>query len=243
MKRTKGQPVLSLVAFNPAVPRRYAQSTSGQSDSTFSAALDSRSIPIASDSEHGLVPYATLRKWPTVVPQRAAKSSRLSTGSDFKKVFKSMTYYHHTVTNKATPIGVFTKRLSIGETGRMDVEQLKAIRRLNLARAIDIYLDGNRSEMARLYNPMEPKPQQISELITNPKRSFGEKVARKLEEAIGLQRGQLDIENSQLLLLPGRTHSSTTRFPEIMKNLSQEEQSMVIDFIAVLRNGKEKKTG
>jgi len=202
-----GQPVLrlvpncgSLVGTSAANPdcRMYAQSTSGHISSQGTTPLDSRSMQIASDSAQ-LFPYATLRRWPAVVPQRFAKASRSSEDIGLRKDFRSIPDYHHMVTEQSTPNGEFTKWCKSADNSGMENSDADT-RRANLRKLIDTWYRGNASAIARDYNPENPKPSYFSDLIRpGTTKSFAEKAARKIEDAVGLQRGQMDIPNSPLL--------------------------------------------
>lgn len=204
----KGQPTLRLVVSRDDFfdERRYAQSTSGRSDSQTTTPLDSRSMSTASDSPHGRSPYATLRKWPSVVRQRLAKDDCCSESSVFKKSRSSMTAdYHHVVTINATPIGAFTKRCNSGENmpmkGKEKTELLAKIRRENLRRFVNREYKGNISELARKYQAHmgkeESRPGFFNETLKGT-RGFGIALATDVEAAVDLQEGQLSIPDSPL---------------------------------------------
>lgn len=236
MKRN--HPTLRLV-FNRDDPRKYAQSTSGQRDSTATSRTDSRSMLIASDSEQGLQPYAMLERCPTVVSHRRAKVLRSSVGSASQKDLNVMTpRLHHQVIGRLSPYEEFTKWLPPPQTGCMNIEELKVIRRANLDRAIDLYLDGSQSELARRLNSQNPKPQYINDLLHNSKKSFGEKIARRIEEVIGLENGQLDIEDGPLVLQPNRRPKTQPR--DLMAELTTSEAWKVQEFIAGLKKKRRK---
>lgn len=181
-------------------PRMYSQSTpSGQSFSQRTLPFDSRSILIANDSEQDRSPYATLRKWPAVVPHRSANEARSSVESSLRKSIRSMPDYHHAVIGNATPSVEFTRRCIANDNEGMQADMAK-IRRQNLSRLIERDFRGNKSEIARAYDEADPKPQYFSDLLRDGSgKSFGEKAARKIEEKTGLKAGQLDIPDSQLL--------------------------------------------
>ena len=212
----------------------YAQSTSGRSSSQRTAPLDSRSIEIARDSAQ-LRPYATLRKWPAVVPHRTAKDSRSANDMGFRKNLSSMHAYHHMVTAEATPNGAFTEWCMPADNSGMENSDADT-RRANLNRLIESQYSGNRSAIARDYNPKEPKPQFFSDLLRkNSGKSFGEKVARKIEEAVGLLKGQLDIPNSPLLRDEARRSRLKDDLRIAIDALDREDQRKTLDFVRALQ--------
>jgi hypothetical protein len=205
------RPALFLVVTNDE-PRTCAQSTSGHSSSHVTSPLDSRSMLIAKDSLQGRKPYATFLRCPAVVPQRSAKSSRSIGDKGERNFLRSMPDYHHSVTEKATPIMEFTKWCQRTDNMDMDPET----RRQNLRRVIDERFGGNLSAFARAFDP--PKsPSYVSDLLRQGAgKSFGEKAARGAERAAGLIPGQLDIPNSPL------------RLDDTVRNRAEEELRMEI---------------
>lgn len=207
-KKNKGQALFRLVTVDgiPVEPRKKAQSTSGRITSHGTSPLDSRSINIASDSRHRRVPYATLRKWPSVVSHLSAKPSASESERVFKKESRSMTHYHQTVIGRQSPFGEFTKWCPSNDNKRMVSEEDLALRRLrikNLSRFLE--REGiSQSELARRYADYRSKsgekpikPSFFSDLLRE-KKSFGEKLATGLERTVGLKKGQLSEENSPL---------------------------------------------
>ncbi len=77
INKNKGQALFSLATLDgiPVEPRTYAQSTSGRTFPQGTAPPLSRSIEMASDSPMRCPFETALRKYPTEVPQRRAKSS------------------------------------------------------------------------------------------------------------------------------------------------------------------------
>jgi hypothetical protein len=135
-----------------------------------------------------------------------------------------MTHYHHTVLEKSTPPVEFTVWCSSADNKGME-SQIADIRRHNLTRLISRDFSGNRSEMARAYDSENPKPQYFSDLLrASSGKSFGEKVARKIEERVGLQNGQLDIPNSPLLFDDLRRQKAKTVLRAVIEELTQDEQ-------------------
>jgi hypothetical protein len=236
----ENQPALTLLVFDRDEPRMYAQSTFGQSSSTRAFRSDSRSMAMAKASEQGLQSYAILDRCPALVPHRSAKSSRSGPDRPSQKDLKDMTGFHHTVIPESTPFREFTKWCGVGQTVTMGIKEIKALRVENLRILLDRDFGGNQTALAKLYNPKNPKPAQINDLLNNVDRSFGEKLARKLEEVVGLVHGQLDIPNSPLLYQPGRAPPVLVRLPDLIKDLTVPEQSKVIDFIGELKRRRKK---
>src|SRR5687768_8540828 len=111
------------------LPRRYAQSTSGRSDSHVTAPWDSRSMLIASASPHLLCPPAMFNKCPSAAEQRRAKSDLDSAGRSSRYFLSSMPTSHQLVRQKSTPAGVLTTWCNSGMTTRQERSE---IRRENL---------------------------------------------------------------------------------------------------------------
>lgn len=222
-RREKNQPALRLVVDNEA-RRRYAQSTSGRSDSHFNFPTVSRSRATASGTEQERVPYATLPRCPADVSHLSARETRSRGDSDRQSSRSVMTHYHHTVLQKATPPVEFTGRCKSGHNEFMG-NPIAEVRRRNLIRLMDRDFRGNRSEIARVYDPDNPKPQYFSDLArSNSGKSFGEKVARKLEERVGLQIGQLDIPNSALVFDESRLKRATHELRSAIEDLDHDEE-------------------
>jgi hypothetical protein len=100
--------------------------------------------------------------------------------------------YHHTVIFDATPFGEFTKRCKSGQLSYMDIQ---AIRRRNLRAHLNGAYGGNMSRLAAAAD--QRSPSYFSDLLRGErsKKSFGEKIARKLEKQLGLATNSLDIPN------------------------------------------------
>lgn len=175
----------------------------------------------ASFSPHVFNPYATLRRWPQVVPHRAAKATRAEGVMGDKKLSSGfnagMPDYHHTVIDKSTPNVDFTNWCSPGQIEGMENEDAE-IRRENLRRLIERDFGGNQSLFAREYwrvndLPGQPRQSFINDLMsgrpdakTGKPKSFAEKTARRVERAGKLLRGELDIAKSPLRL--DQTHAT-----------------------------------
>lgn len=214
------------------LPRRYAQSALGQSDSQRTSPLDSRSISIASDSAHERVRYAMLRRCPEDVPQRSANAARSAKVIDFQKARSVMTSdYHQTVTRKATPNGQFTKWCRPSENCLVTTP-IADIRRANLKRLIERDFGNNYSAIARAHNPANPAPNYFSGLLRiGSKKSFGEKAARKIENQVGLKTGQLDIPNSPLEYDDARRSRLKDELRLAIDNLDRDEQREALSAI------------
>lgn len=240
MLKTRNQPHLRL-AFSRdegfLEERRYAQSTSGRSDSHETLPLDSRSISIANDSPQGRSPYATLRKWPSVVRQRFAKADcSVVDGSDLRNSFSSIdTQYHHVVIGKATPLGAFTGRCTRldnrGMKGKEKIDALADIRRANLKRLLERDYGGNRSEVARKYRDHMGRdtfrPGFISDVIRG-KKSFGPALAIDLEAALNIVDGQLSIQDSPLEKRMPEPLNLPEQIKEAISALSADEQRALL---------------
>lgn len=207
--------------------RRYAQSTFGQSVSQRTLPADSRSIATANDSEQEREPLATLVKCPSVVPQRSAKDRRSGTVIDFKRTLRVMRGSHHTVSFFATPIGEFTRCGGQNDNSGMEKPQ---IRRANLRRFVVAKLDGNNSRLSRLLG--NESTAYVNDLLRDGStKSFGEKVAAKIEEKIGLQAGQLDIKDSPLLMDEKRRDKLDEELKEQIAGLTKSEKQEIADVL------------
>ena len=199
-------PALRLVVSRESladVPRKYDQSTFGQSSSHVTVPEDSRSILIASDSPQVLKPYATFLRCPQVVPQRSANSSRSVDDMGRRNSLRSMPHYHQSVKENATPNVEFTKWCQSTDNSHMEIAE---IRRENLNRLIrERGFSENLSAFARRFEP-PIRSSYIADLIkAGSTKSFGEKAARKFEKAADLLPGQLDIPNSPLRIDPTKS--------------------------------------
>lgn len=242
--KTKNQARLRLIVNREFVEdlSRYAQSTSGRSSSQRTSPRLSLSMFIASDSPQGRKPYATFRKWPTVVSQRSANASRSDTGMDRKKSFRVMRHYHHTVIGNATPSGEFTAWWRSPENMGMRIKDYPAIRRANLKRFVANRHGGNLSDLARLYNPAAPKPSYFSDLLREGSgKSFGEKVARQIESAVGLKPEQLDIPDSPLEMGSNPPQTLTEALHLAIDALPLTEQQRLYGLIAKSRTAAKAK--
>lgn len=134
----------------------------------------------------------------------------------------------------ATPFVEFTDWCNGTDNGRM--HDVVITRRMNLARLIERDFRNNRSEIARAYNPEDPKPQYFSDLLRESSRkSFGEKAARRIEERAGLKPGQLDIPDSPLLHDEGKRDKVRDTVRLAVDELDREEMREVLDFVRKLQ--------
>lgn len=109
--------------------------------------------------------------------------------------------YHHTVMPIATPFGDFTNWCCCGSISHMSKKDADAaLRRKNLQRWIDGKYGGNKSAAARA---ADKPPTQFTDMINNPKRSFGAKLAREIEEkfkSLGMPKYYLDTNEGEIQL-------------------------------------------
>lgn len=217
-------------------PRTCAQSAPGQSSSQVTSPRDSRSMAIASDSEHVRDPYATLRRCPYVVPHLSANDSRSASSMGWRNSLSSMpTECHRTVTVLSTPIVEFTKWLHPSENDGMQTDA--HIRRENLARLIRLHFNDNKSEIARAYNPEDPKPSYFSDLLREGSgKSFGEKAARRIEERVGLLPKQLDIPNSPLTMDDTKRNRVKDELRAALDDLNKDEMREALDAIRKIQS-------
>lgn len=219
-------------------PRRKAQSTSGHVSSQRTSPIVSRSKEIASDSEHGRVPYTTFLRCPTVVSHRSASDSRCAGDSVFQKGLSFMPDYHHTVISNATPFGEFTEWCFDVQTSVMKIAELAGVRRTNLRRYVDDKLDGNVSELNRRYRSGKGAPSYFNDLLAG-RKSFGEKVARAIEKALNLAPGQLDLKDSPLVQATGKDVADD-QLHDIIATLTATEKRQLIGYAASLRDQRQK---
>lgn len=116
------------------------------------------------------------------------------------------------------------------------------VRRRNLIRLIERDFRGNRSEIARAYDPENPKPQYFSDLLRQSSgKSFGEKVARKIEERVGLRSGQLDIPTSPLLFDDSRQRRAGEELLSAIEDLSHEEKLEALSLIRKIQGRRRRR--
>lgn len=120
--------------------------------------------------------------------------------------------------------------------------QIADVRRRNLVRLIERDFGGNRSEIARTYDSENPKPQYFSDLVRPMSgKSFGEKVARKIEERTGLKSGQLDIPDSQLIQDDTRRSRIKVDLQQALAELDRDEQYEVLATIRKIQARRRKR--
>ena len=102
-----------------------------------------------------------------------------------------MRYYHHTVTGIATPFGDFTKRCKAVQLADVNIKQTRIA---HLDAVLQKIYDGNKSAMARAAAERSDKQRNPSFFIEllGGKKSFGEKLARTLENELQLGPKSLD---------------------------------------------------
>lgn len=225
-------------------PRRYAQSTSARSDSHVTSPLDSRSMFTASDSPQGRRPYATLRRWPTVVLHRSAKLDRSAGSIPVKNSLNSMPDYHHTVIERATPFGDFTGWCRSSDNKRMTRKQKADIRRANLRRFIDLHMERNLSELARCYAKYKggraARPTFFSDVMRGEK-GFGETLAEDLENAVRLKTGQLSLADSPLELREPLAKKAAEALTVELSGLNGDESDEVLAFVQELKTRRKQR--
>lgn len=188
-----------------ADPRRYAQSTSGRNTSQRMTPPLSRSISTTSDSRMRSPVEITLRKYPTVVLQRAAKSSCSDRSSELR--------YDRSTSDAdasgAIDVGVLpiSKIQSIpcgnlpngmrGYDAAMEDpkklnKRLSDLRFKNFAELLQRQYSDSPTEFCSRtgYN----SPTTVSQLKTR-KKSFGADQAREMEVWAGLERYELEKED------------------------------------------------
>lgn len=152
-----------------------------------------------------------------------------------------MLNYHHTVTENTTPNGEFTKWCLENQNVVMSGNPSAPIRRSNLNRYVKTFLGGNQSELMRRCSAISQRTSYFNDLLKSEKKSFGEKAARRIEGALGLLAGQLDILNSPLEHDPNRAKSSKEQLHDIIKDLRpNEERELVVAALDIVRRRKPK---
>lgn len=139
--------------------------------------------------------------------QDFAKVSRSSALSPDRYALRSMHRYHHTVIQNATPFRDFTGRCKSGDTYIVDIQE---VRRKQLRK----WIDGHHDEVVSRFAVAVRKQQsQIADMLDG-RKSFGERVARDLEERADMPVGYLDAAGAA-----AETHRETLW----NVNLSREE--------------------
>jgi hypothetical protein len=141
-----------------------------------------------------------------------------------------MTDYRHMVLDFATPVGGFTTWCLARENLGMDKPQ---IRRENLRRYVTTRLSGNNSRLSRILG--NESTGYVNDLLREGStKSFGEKVASKIEEKIGLQPGQLDIPNSPLLMDESKRDRLDEDLKQQIEGLTREEKLQIAETLNVI---------
>jgi hypothetical protein len=189
-RNKKNQASLRLAWVNrdlPDVPRRYAQSTSGRMDSTDTAPPLSRSSAIAVDSAIRSFVDKAFRRYPTVVPQRAAYAACSSKSRELR-------YLRSGCTDSMPPTLPYGKESAIPfgplpfrPDSYDDSVSLQDVRRRRLRLLINQYGSQKHLAIACGYD----SDNYISQLLSG-KKSFGEKAARRIEESTKKPKGWLD---------------------------------------------------
>lgn len=239
-KRQPWVPLLIDSDGKTALPRRYAQSTSGLQSSQVTTPLDSRSTLIASDSPQVRLPYATLFKWPKVVSHRRAKSSRSTMDSDFQNSSSSIARCHHMVSGNAIPIGDLTKRLEIGENSGMEREELNEVRRDNLREYVRVHCDGKKAQMIKKLPQKSGNEAYWRAVLGKGKKSFSWQKARETEPALGLIEGELEVPNSQLRMDPLRMKSHRDELIAMIQRMQPDEHLQMLNHGAQLFRKRQK---
>lgn len=157
------------------------QHTSARASSHVTLPPLSRSTATAVSSASGRSPDPTLRKCPMDVLHATANATRAgSSGSERRNAFRSIGPLHHTVKLRSTPFG---------DSGAIHCAMAEdsEIRRANF-RAL---WDRRGWSPATLSKQCGASPSQWSDLY-HGRKSFGEKIARRIEEGMGLVRLSLD---------------------------------------------------
>jgi hypothetical protein len=125
----------------------------------------------------------------------------------------------------------------------MEINVMAGVRRANLQRVVSTILENNQSRLAELCNPDSPNPSYYNELLRNPKKAFGEKSARRIEAAVGLLIGQLDIPNSPLTMDPRRSQATKPDIEEVVGDLTPSELEHLVAFAMEIKSRRKKRAG
>jgi hypothetical protein len=179
-RNNKNQARLRLAWTNPDLadePRRYAQSTSGRMDSTGTSPPLSRSSAMAVDSAIRSFVESALRRYPTVVPQRAAYECWASRSRELRylrsgegdSIGRTLPYGKEiAIPFGHLPVAAYSydESMSLSDTRR---------RRLRLL----IGQAGSQKALSEMCGFQSDN--YISQLL-KPGKSFGEKAARRIEK-------------------------------------------------------------
>lgn len=162
------------------LPRRYAQSTSGLTSSTRMTPPLSRSSRIAKDSPIRCPTQTALRRYPTVVPQRLAKSA-------CRSGVRVLRYERIVDMQRTLPTGnslsIPAGHLPCGYDGYADGMETQRIRRERLRQLVNEY--GTQTALADV---LGIEQNYISRCLSGAKR-IGEDFAARVEEATGKPAG------------------------------------------------------
>jgi hypothetical protein len=144
------------------------------------------------------------------------------------------------VAKKSTPSGVpegallsdFTKRCNRPYSRGMK-KDLAAIRRANLQRLVERDFGKNISALSRTIDP-EASSSFLGEVLRATRPSFGEKLAAKIEDRVGLIEGQPSVEDSPLKMQVRQEDLDKTII-EGLKLLNRLEKRELIAAIAQIR--------
>lgn len=199
VRTTRDQPHLRLVVNRDdgffEDPRRYAQSTSGRTDSTGTAPPLSRSRSTAVDSAIRSFVERALRRYPSVVSQRSAYDTCSSTGRELRYV-RSVSDMPHTLPDSKVVSIPFGHSHPPGRShnARMSEEETRRRRLQLLLRDF-----GSQKDLAIACGYVSDN--YISQLLT-PGKSFGPKAARKIERGAGKPKYWLDDESQPVSTPP-----------------------------------------
>lgn len=191
-KKNTNHPALRLVVSRddlPDVPRKYDQSTSGRVSSTGTAPELSRSNAIAVDSAIRSFVDKAFRRYPSEVPQRPAYASCASRSSELRYDLSDSILRTLPDSNLLAIPFVHLPGVAAPYYHCMDRDELKRVRKRRLALLVEEF--GSQVALAKTLNS---EPNLISQLLTNPRKSFGEKVARNIESKCRKPRGWLDTD-------------------------------------------------
>jgi hypothetical protein len=151
----------------------------------------------------------------------ASANSATRERSVLSQVLRSMTEDYQLVTIEATPFGNLPIGKSIEECSSMELQD---IRRKNLRALIDQKFDGT---IARLAELIDRQAGYVSRLLSdNPdhRRNLGEKLARQIEHATGIQSGWLDTHHELSDQAPEKSHNEAS-------SIASREAQQLIDQI------------
>lgn len=111
------------------------------------------------------------------------------------------------------------------------------MRRANLKRLLDLRYGGNQSALGRTVDPEKGSQSRINDLL-NGRKSFGEKMASKIEDRTGLADGQLSIPDSPLEMRASSANVDAA-ITGIMALMTQEQKQELLTLAAgVLHRSK-----